>query len=220
MTTITLSDETLNKVNQSLNELIEIFKNFKLETVSDSQKVFYFKFNSVSDSQKVFEAVRNSRIDELKELIKAGVNVNIIDKNGISPLVYAQDPEITKILLEAGTDPNFKFPDGKNLLLYSSPEQMKILINAGVNVNHQDNDGNTVLYRITDTDRIKILIEEGADLTIRNKNGHTAEDFWRNCGYQKLLEYVNEFKLNQALESKETYTKEEVKELLEKLNKA
>ena len=187
MTTVTLSKETLIKVNNYLTELIDIFASLnekpkeyeekdpwgrpwrndcegcKVGTCysNGGAKVHENSEAVIVDSKKLFDTVKNSKIDELKELIKKGANVNIKNEQGFTPLFYTL---------------NFKV--------------------------------------------IKILLEAGADYTIKDQKGESNEDFWKYYNHKNILDYLKEMKLFKALESKDTFTKEEVKELFEKIKQA
>lgn len=49
-------------------------------------------------------------------LIKQGANVNIQNKDGISPLINAVDPEVARVLIENGADLSLRDKDGKTAL--------------------------------------------------------------------------------------------------------
>ena len=214
MTSLKLSQETLEKINSSLTTLIELFKETKSESKSSEMSPIVF-----FDSMKIFDIVRDNDISQLKELIKAGANLNIEDKYGRSPLHYAQSVEQIKILLEAGANINNTDEDGKTclfLLFDDQLELMKLLINSGADINHQDNYGYTLLHRVNSKpERIRLLLDSGADYTLKNRSGQTPEDVWKCYSDCKDKKIFNNWKKEKELfKSKETFTKEEVKELL------
>jgi ankyrin repeat protein len=104
-------------------------------------------------------AVVRGDLAEVKRLvIDCGVNPNIQDANGRTPLHYAAFDgrlEVVKLLLEHGADPNIK-----------------------------NNDGDTPLHIAARRDYcvvVKLLLNHGADPTIRNKKGRTPRDYGSNC---------------------------------------
>jgi len=92
---------------------------------------------------------------------------------------------LIKTLLEAGARPN-DYSDGDRTPLitavrYDSPQTVRILLDHGARVDVLDNDDNTPLMcciqlprRAEDTDIMKLLIAQGADVNHRNKAGNTA----------------------------------------------
>ncbi len=63
------------------------------------------------DAEALFEAVRNSEIDLVKKLLKAGVNVDAKTEYGSTALFFACDrgnKEMVELLLKAGAKPNIK----------------------------------------------------------------------------------------------------------------
>lgn len=87
-------------------------------------------------------------------LIKHGAVVDARDKNGRTPLI------------EAGIEPN------------AASE----LINAGANVNAQDNNGETPLMNSYVPWLTRLLLERGADIHARNKEGRSALDLSKEYG--------------------------------------
>lgn len=68
----------------------------------------------------IFQASRTGKIEKIRELITAGINVNVQDENGYTPLSLAISSEritsedmheIVRILLNAGANPNL--PDDR-----------------------------------------------------------------------------------------------------------
>ena len=79
---------------------------------------------------------KHTYADVVKELIKAGADVNVENKNdGWTTLIYAAycgDTEMVKTLIEAKADVNKKNKDGKTaLLLTDDPDIIKLLKQAG-----------------------------------------------------------------------------------------
>ena len=148
----------------------------------------------------VFEAI--------KVLVENGYDVNEVDEENISILMYAMNLEYY-----------LGYSDNEN----SAFDIVRFLIDEGADVNHIDNEGRTVLmwacgttgewddimydeppsnkplienkYDFSfDYDIIKLLIDSGADNTIKDNNGFTAFDYFNEQQrYSKMyLEYDRE----------------------------
>jgi ankyrin repeat protein len=109
--------------------------------------------------------------------LKAGMNVNIKDEDGLTALMMAAgsgSPETVKLLIEAGADVNAKDKDNETALLqaafyWGAPENgikiIKTLIDAGADVNAKNKDGETALLRAErsgNSEIVKILKKNGA----------------------------------------------------------
>ena len=93
----------------------------------------------------LIHAVKNNLFDIYKILIERGANVNLQDSEGTTPLMHASDIKI-----------------------------VKDLISKGAIVNEKNNDGETALmlkYRSKNIELIKCLIENGADVNLKDHIG-------------------------------------------------
>jgi len=137
------------------------------------------------------------------------------DGNGATPLVLVVSRygdswlEVTRALLEAGADPNkADLRDGASplfhLIMRNSDQEstIRLLHEHGADLNFRFNPegddeelgGCTALMLATVTEA-RILLECGADPTIRNTLGETTSEYWRrqrSYVSQKLLELLKE----------------------------
>lgn len=96
-------------IQQQLNELTEIIKNFSDINYRDKNGMTFLSI-----------AVQQQKLDVIKILLDNGANPNIEDNSGIPPLSYVflrQTPKtdsVIKLLLEYGADPT----SGKQTPLY------------------------------------------------------------------------------------------------------
>jgi ankyrin repeat protein len=152
------------------------------------------------------DAVRLPIVDAL---IKAGARVNARDQQRWTPLVWAlkvSTPAVVRHLLDAGANVNAADRKGKTPLMillapvamrsmgpgvfYSRPwsvekELAELLLAHGAAINAQDHQGNTILHQFAheaflDVAQLNLILELGADINRRNRNGQTALMI---CGY-------------------------------------
>lgn len=94
-----------------------------------------------------------SSLPEIRKLLKRGFDVNSRDDLGRTPLMYCA---------------------------YSSPDYVRELIDNGADCNAVDNAGNSVLMYHCDSfdmSTFDLVLERGADINVKNKQGYTVLDF-------------------------------------------
>ncbi len=113
-------------------------------------------------------------IEQFKELLNAGADVNALDVKGLSPLHRCLSARNCKMLLDAGANPNILSKNGANPLHYcNNKEVAELLIAAGANVNNRDNYDSTPLHACLNADVCRALLAAGADVNARDIDGHT-----------------------------------------------
>jgi len=152
----------------------------------------------------------------IRELIKAGADVNERNEWGCTPLHYQRNIGSLKVLIEAGADVNARNDWGFTPLYFEKDNgYIKLLIDAGANVNARNEDGDTPLHLCRDEYYVIELIEAGADMKIKNNYGSTSlqwnpivkyvvEDmssekitrFIRNCKWLRLYKLTRTFAFN------------------------
>ena len=127
----------------------------------------------------------NGNEEEVRNLISIGVNPNCREAEGYrwTPLYNAaihSRTNITKLLLDAGADPNMASTDGETPLMMvacnGSTDLVKLLLSAGADPNKANNDGITPLEVAVSrelNDIVTILLEAGADPNKANNWGET-----------------------------------------------
>jgi ankyrin repeat protein len=153
--------------------------------------------------------------ENLDEILKVNPDINTINKEGYTPLHLAvRRPDNEKAighLLQKGADVNITDPTGRNALLVSvgsnQKEYIRLLVSKGIDINSQDEDGNTALhyplsnvlrdkrYLPYSTEIVKILVEEGADPHIKNKEGKSPMDLAEESGENELISLLKSSKL-------------------------
>jgi ankyrin repeat protein len=120
----------------------------------------------------------------LNLLIVNGGDVNLKNKNGVTPLMIATDKSVVQLLIQKGADWNAKDKDGDNVLSAAvrsgKIDIIQLLIDKGADKNSKNVYGQTLLmyaaiYRHADV--VKYLIERGADVNAKTVGGRTALTF-------------------------------------------
>jgi ankyrin repeat protein len=116
-------------------------------------------------------------------LVKAGANVNAVNRYGVSPLVQAcknGNAGMVKLLLDAGADVNATLKGGETTLMLAArsgdPEAVAMLLVRGVNPNARERLGQTALMWAAaegHTAVIRTLLRAGADIHATLDSGFT-----------------------------------------------
>ncbi|KAJ1403894.1 Ankyrin repeat [Sesbania bispinosa] len=144
----------------------------------------------------------------LDSLLKHNVDINAVDKDGLTALhkaIIGKKQAITNYLLRNSANPFVKDKDGATLMHYAvetaSVPTIKVLLLYNVDINLQDNDGWTPLHLAVQTQRtdiVRLLLIKGADKTLKNKDGLTPLDLCLYCGHSlRTYELIKLLKLPQ-----------------------
>ncbi len=142
------------------------------------------------DSEGVFPliaAIEKERVDIVKALMKAGADVQVRDSCGNTVLINSilhngLENGITDLLLDSDVDIDAQNKKGETALMCAiergNVRTSSELLRRGCSVDYQDKDGNTALIRsvlfFLDETMIRILLQNHADINIRNHHGETA----------------------------------------------
>ena len=126
-------------------------------------------------------AVEQRKLDEVRDLLKAGVDVNAQNKRGDTALTYAaalNQPEIVDILLAAGADPTVDTNEGMTPLHSAKdPGIARRLLDSGADPNARTNYEHTPLMFAAmagPAELIRVLISRGAYVDAVDSQGKTA----------------------------------------------
>ena len=161
--------------------------------------------------KELFVAFQNDDVNKIRQLIKKGVDVRAYDQTGSSVFgvrVYSilpTEPEIVRVLLEAGAKPTQEEWAGLVRSVATTPtwaygaykdrEALK-LVNQQFRMdpNVRDVKGETILTRLikemvrrhmfdTARETLLMLLQMGANPTIRDNTGRNAIDYARHLGF-------------------------------------
>ena len=126
------------------------------------------------------EATRNEAV--LRALIDGGANLNIERAKGDTPfrVVCTRGlPYYAKILIKAGANYNFKEKSlGKTSLRaaahFGRAEMVQLLIDKGLDPDARDDWGWTPLHVAINPETVKVLLDGGADIHAKAKDGNEA----------------------------------------------
>ena len=143
-------------------------------------------------------------------LIDNGADVNLQDHIQDSPYLYAAAQGKTEILryILQHSNPNQKVYNrfGGNALIPAAEkghlENVKMLLEDGqVDIDHQNNYGYTALIEAVGLregnqlyqDIVKLLMENGADQSIKDNSGRTAMDYANQKGYTEISKILAQY---------------------------
>lgn len=143
--------------------------------------------------------------------LQQGVSANVQDKFGNPPLysavLWSDTKEAVQLLVQNGADVNILNKDGQSPLFRAvlsdwTIEEATVLLKNKANINLKDKDGNTPLHHalICCTDEsaegkiwnkkvIILLVQQGADLFIKNNEGMTPLDIAKE-GQRENKEFI------------------------------
>ena len=118
------------------------------------------------------EAILNDNIDEMEEILKQGMPVNIQDNLGWTALheaVVEQDFYMVKFLLDHGANPNIKENHGETALHKAAKNAfisiLQLLLNHGANADIEDQIGETAIckaHKYNQDENVKLLFKSFA----------------------------------------------------------
>jgi ankyrin repeat protein len=186
-------DEDSVKVDTILQD-----KNYPIDEVNDKGET------------ALLIATHENFIEIAKQLIDAGADINKQDYISDSPYLYAGAQGKTTILtymLDKQEPDQQKFNRfGGNALIPAAEkghlENVKLLLkDSRVDINHQNNYGYTALIEavalrdgsLIYQQIVEVLLENGADKTLKDNTGRTAEDYAKSLGYFEMLKTLEKY---------------------------
>ena len=129
-------------------------------------------------------AIQNDDLDELRNHIAAGANVNGKEEDNSTPLFVAVrggNIDMVRLLLDYGAKVNARDKEKMTPLMMldddASRELVELLISSGAKVNLVSKDGSTALVRAAGAVKpevLQALIDAGGEINAQDENGQTA----------------------------------------------
>jgi ankyrin repeat protein len=137
-------------------------------------------------SHPLRNAIANGDVDALRRTVAKGGDVNAKDEYGRSMLNSA-----------------IKYGTGNFDLMLNHPEvrlqtinsMLQVLLDAGANANVVDDNNNLPLcfaVKYADVNAVRLLIEKGADVNLREGRGHTPLDCAEDAQLQEMISLLKE----------------------------
>jgi ankyrin repeat protein len=148
-----------------------------------------------------FEAAREGRTDLLGGMIKDGVPVDLRDEHGYTALIiaaYDDQPAAVDLLLEKHADPCATDLGGDNALMgvaFKGELDIAERLVGRCDVNHRNDQGQTAAMMAAlfgHADMIRFLAHRGADLSLQDAAGDTAESLARQQGNAAMTTLLGE----------------------------
>lgn len=153
-------------------------------------------FDTSQDAMDMIDAVAAGDELRVNALLNAGIDPDITDVEGWTPLMWAvqnADTEMLRILLEAGADPNilnYYEEIALDFAIYqNNVEVINTLLLAGTDPNLADSAGWTPLMTAVSNESIeavKALLEGGADPDLKDENQYTAYLYAVKYNYKEI----------------------------------
>lgn len=166
-------------------------RNIEDETAAHIAVSVKVRFKKISNEERV-------------EMLKCLNHVDIPGKNGVTPLMAAQNYDLhasyilTPVFIEKGADVNRTDNNGNTALMlhaewYCDKEVFKEMIKAGYDVNARNKAGNTVLHYVMknrSSEMAVYLIKKGADVNIANEKQETPMQIAVEKGMDEVLAFL------------------------------
>lgn len=157
--------------------------------------------NQEALQQQLLEAAARGDLEQVKESLSQGADVNGQDAEKRSALMLAGfdgHTEVVAHLLDNGANTELVDANGRTALMFASsgpfPQTVKLLLEKGANANATDSfEGWTALMFAAGEGQVEVcqaLLEGGADKTIKDQDDEQAIDHAKAKNQQKVVELL------------------------------
>jgi Raf kinase inhibitor-like YbhB/YbcL family protein len=151
---------------------------------------------SAPEAPTLDEVVVAGQIGDARALIAGGADVNVKDKDGVTPLMRAASAgraDMVRLLLTTGADANAT-TSGVTALMMASlggyPDAIRPLLAAKADVRARDNQGRTALMAAASSGSaaaVEALLKSGADVAAEDVSGGTALTYAAAEGHEDAV---------------------------------
>ena len=153
-------------------------------------------------------AAERGHLEVLEYMLKEGANPNYVNAYGNTPIIYAamaRQKEAIKLLMQHGADVNQAKAFGvsifklsciygdemvKTMLTSHNADVNKIYSNLAVKTHNQNTTALMSFAEKCQLSSVKILVENGADISVKDSKGLTAIDYAINARKQDIVDYL------------------------------
>jgi ankyrin repeat protein len=142
---------------------------------------------AISAQADIFSAARTNDIRLLNKLLVENKDINSVDERGSTALIiacYNDNLEIAELLLKRGCNPNIQDKMGNTALMgvcFKRLDRMaQLLLSYDTSINQRNyNEATALIFAATfgANSIIKILLDKGADKTLRDRFNKSALDY-------------------------------------------
>ncbi len=152
-----------------------------------------------------WDAALNGNLEAVSSMLKLGMDVNVADEDGRTAIMFAGfngHTEVVKILIDRGAKVDAFDNSHRTALLFAAtgpfPETVKLLLDNKSNPNVVDNGEHfsPLMHAAAEgnLEIVKILLDYGARMDLKDVDGDTAETFARQKGHTALADYLKSMK--------------------------
>ena len=157
----------------------------------------------------IHQACEEGDTEEVERLIRAGVDVNNKENDGVTPIHCAAEnghTDTVQLLLDHGANVNVKDAEGYTPISEAAEnghrDTVRLLLDHGANVDAEDDEGDTPISQAANnghTDTVKLLLSAGADPHIsgyRTVRDLLKRDWSEQCEENILSSYSSDENYN------------------------
>ncbi|MCX8981118.1 hypothetical protein NLN92_24385 [Citrobacter portucalensis] len=146
--------------------------------------------NQKKQNSNTFNLFKIKLPAELKQLLKTGADINMLNSSNQNALFGCRYPELMKAMINAGVNINHTDTFNRNALFYAPcPETMNVLTETGIDINHTDTLGRTALFYTKDAESVRLLVKNGININHTDLEGKNALFF--TSGESSAREFLN-----------------------------